>query len=260
MTCTLTQCTHHKGGPFIISCNKENIFLKVEKTTNRVIATNRIREASNFFIVTCDQEESNYFNIVYEAPTTLYGDDKCAFEAKVGKIERKPTIPMYLCASVNWLGKKRQPLQMQVNGKASQCRMALRRRRSKHFQPADLTEWVNEKDVFFINCQERSLKKLRNSYLCVYTSNEQNTDTDSSPISLKTNHEVNVEPDSGPIPQEINEQNSDTDPSSSSTDKLPPLTIYTTGCEPDISVHSTEGRFMLFRLLKPKINDSTGKK
>ena len=72
---------------------------------------------------------------------------------------------MYLCASVNRRGRnrsshdheqnqdsQRQPLQMQM---MSNSRLAIHSRRSKKFQPAKLTEWVNENEVFFINCQER---------------------------------------------------------------------------------------------------------
>ena len=46
--------------------------------------------------------------------------------------------------------------------------LALRHRTSEQSYPAKLTEWVNEREAFFINCQERSIRRPRNSYLCVY--------------------------------------------------------------------------------------------
>ncbi len=46
--------------------------------------------------------------------------------------------------------------------------MALQSRRSKHFQPAKLTEWTSGKEIFFIHCRKRTSGSQRNdSYLCV---------------------------------------------------------------------------------------------
>ena len=57
---------------------------------------------------------------------------------------------------------------MQLSGKESRTRMALHSRKSKNFQPVNLTEWIGEKEVFFISCQERSVSKLKGSYLSVH--------------------------------------------------------------------------------------------
>lgn len=82
----------------------------------------------------------------------------------------KPAVSMFLCAPVNWRGRMRRNkhLQMQLSGKASHTRMALHSRKSRSFQPVKLTEWIGEKEVFFISCQERSLSRPKGSYLCVY--------------------------------------------------------------------------------------------
>ena len=159
--------TYHVVGPFIISCNRDHVYLKVTDDHNEefeVQATQNIAEASKFYIVRLD--ERNYFNIVYE-----YSSERGVrrqLERQCGR--SKPAVSMYLCAPVNWRGKmqRNKPLRMQLSGKASHTRMALHSRKSKSFQPVKLTEWISEKEVFFISCQERSVSKLKGSYLCVY--------------------------------------------------------------------------------------------
>ena len=154
-------------GPFFITCNRERTFLTVDKKSGEVSASEDINEAQEFFIVRCD-EGDNHFNIVYEAHSILEGSKRKKFEEEVGK--HKPPVPMYLCASVNWRGQAHptRSVRMQMNGKASQSKMALHSRRSKQFKPAKLTEWINEKEVFFVNCKERTRGHLKkNSYLCV---------------------------------------------------------------------------------------------
>ena len=79
---------------------------------------------------------------------------------------------MYLCAPVNWRGRNPQnePLKMRMNGVSANSRLAIQCRTSKTFHPEKLTEWVNEKEIFFINCREHSVKRPFNksSYLCVH--------------------------------------------------------------------------------------------
>ena len=179
-----TPCTIYTVGPFFISCGKESVFLTVDKHKGELKASGKISDASEFFVVRCD-EGDNHFRIVYEAPPILEGDQKGDLEEVVGKLEHKPSVPMYLCASVNWCGKLRQNQQllMQMNGKASKCRMALHSRRCKAVK---LTEWINEKEVFYINCKEHKRHFKRNSYLCV------NKLKDSSTLNMYT---TRCEPD-----------------------------------------------------------------
>ena len=157
----------HAVGPFFITCNRERIFLMVDKKSGVVKASRNIKEASKFFIVRSD-EGDNHFSIVYEAPSILSDAKKIQFDKVVGK--HKPHVPMYLCVPVNWHGRTRptKSVRMQMNGKASQSRMALHSRRSKHFQPAKITEWINEKEIFYVNCKERMKGHVKkSSYLCV---------------------------------------------------------------------------------------------
>ena len=162
-------------GPFYIACNWDQLYLIVNKSKNHEVeATYNIDKASKFYIVRCD-EGDNHFYIVHESPVVFKRDkDREKFVEKVGEVEHKPAIPMYLCASVNWRGRSKgnQPLRMRLDGKSTNSRMAIHCRKNRHYHPADLTEWVNEKEIFFINCQERSISAPTSSYLCVYESGE----------------------------------------------------------------------------------------
>lgn len=146
------------------------MYLKVNKENQfQVEATEKYDEASNFYIVRLD--EDRYFSIVYEVSNVNDLDEpiKRRIEEECGK--HKPGISVYLSASVNWRGRshKNKPLQMQMSGKRFLTQMALQSRRSKHFQPAKLTEWTSGKEIFFIRCRKRTtLGPRRNdSYLCV---------------------------------------------------------------------------------------------
>ena len=156
-------------GPFIVACNRESVYLKVNKEF-QVEATEKLSEASYFYIVRLD--EDRYFSIVYEVSNVddLKESIKRKFEEECGKY--KPGISLYLSASVNWRGRsqKNKPLQMQMSGKRFLTQMALQSRRSKHFQPAKLTEWTSGKEVFFIRLRKRTTSGPRrnDSYLCVH--------------------------------------------------------------------------------------------
>lgn len=211
-------------------------------------ATEDIAHASKFFVVRLD--EGNYFNIVYEFSPK--GDKKRRLEEKCGR--NKPAVFMYLCASVDWRKRncKHQPLQMRMDAKASHSRLALHSRMSKHYQPVKLTEWINEKEVFFINCQKRSVLKPKGGYLCVYAAVDDELSIDSrthtaekdsgKEISERTemdSAQQRIEPElSTPIRKQVEwdvKQNKS----------------YRTRCEPNIKRHDDSNTFMLFRLLKP---------
>ena len=155
-------------GPFIVACNRESVYLKVNKEF-QVEATEKYSEASNFYIVRLD--EDRYFSIVYEVSNDDDLDEsiKRRIEEECGK--HKPDISLYLSASVNWRGRsqKNKPLQMQMSGKRFLTQMALQSRRSKHFQPAKLMEWTSGKEIFFIRLRKRTTSgpQRNNSYLCV---------------------------------------------------------------------------------------------
>ena len=156
-------------GPFLITCGKDRtIFLTVNKESGNLQASEDINNVTQFYIVRCD-EHSNYFNITCDAPSSL-AEEYCREESR-GSVNI-PGIPMYLTAPVNWRGQTPNTYQrpkMVMSGKADKARMALHSRRHKNFQPVKLTEWISEKEVYFINCREPALRGLikRGSYLCV---------------------------------------------------------------------------------------------
>ena len=58
-----------------------------------------------------------------------------------------------------------KPLMMEMNVNS---RLSIHSRRDKEFHPAKLTEWVSQKEVFFIRCEEQARLFSKSSYLCVY--------------------------------------------------------------------------------------------
>ena len=74
---------------------------------------------------------------------------------------------MYLKASMNWRQRSTptKPLMMEMNVNS---RLSIHSRKDKEFHPAKLTEWVSQKEVFFIRCEEQGLLFHKSSYLCVY--------------------------------------------------------------------------------------------
>ena len=162
-------------GPFYITCGKEDkICLTVDKESGELQASPFVNKQTEFgeimfspsikkfYIVRCD-ERSNTFNITCDAPVT------------VRRFKHLPKIPLYLTTSVNWLGhtSKNQPPTMVMSGKAESAQMALHSRKRTNFQSVKFTEWVNEKEVFFINCQESTKGRVkRGSYLCVKKKND----------------------------------------------------------------------------------------
>ena len=112
----------------------------------------------------CDEGDDHFF-IVYEAPLAVENEEK--FIGSVAKFEKMPPIPMYLNASINWRQRSTptKPLMMAMNVSS---RLALHSRRDKEFHPAKLTEWVTQKEVFFIRCKGQSKFIPKTSYLCVY--------------------------------------------------------------------------------------------
>jgi hypothetical protein len=154
---TVLQCIL-TDGPFFICCNRESVFLSVSDS-RQIEATQDIHHASKFYIVRCDEGDDHFF-VVHEAPTSLQDE-------KVTQFEKMPPVPMYLKASMNWRRRSTptKPLMMEMNVNS---RLSIHSRRDKEFHPAKLTEWVSQKEVFFIRCEEQAWLYRKTSYLCVY--------------------------------------------------------------------------------------------
>ena len=139
----------HTDGPFFISCNRESIFLSVSDS-QEVEATQDIKYASKFFIVRCDEGDDHFF-IVHEASPS----NEENLKENVAQFEKVPPVPMYLRASINWRRRSTpmKPLMMKMNVNS---RLTIHSRRDKESHPAKLTEWVSQKEVFFIKCEDQS--------------------------------------------------------------------------------------------------------
>jgi hypothetical protein len=140
------------AGPFIISCNSENIFLKVTPSF-QVVATPRIEDSSNFYISYNEDGHSAYeFSITYMSSSSL--------ESR----EVKP-ISRYLYAPVNSRGNFCGPLTVRLDATDKHTKMTLHSRRERHSDPVDTKDWLNSRDIFYISCKQRFL--FKDSYICV---------------------------------------------------------------------------------------------
>ena len=210
--------------------------------------TDNIGEASEFFVVPCEEDGGGrtHFSIFYNSKTKLNAHDSkhC--------VRVKP-IPRYLCASVNYRGMSDSPLELKLNAKESKSMLVLHDRRSKHLHPVELTDWINGKEIFYINCKHRSFKK--DSY-----------------ITVKARHVsgggggAESPPRGGgqilePIAEGIAEGEEDiVDNAASSVGTATRGAVktvrYTTCCRPSISSHDDHMTFMLFRLIRVKQKDN----
>ena len=151
----------HTDGPFYISCHSEQLFFKVDDS--KIMVTNDLKEASEFFVVPAEESGHNrHFSIFHNSESKLKPPQTRP------KMRIKP-IPRYLCTYVNFRGVSDGPLELKLNAKESKSMLVLHDRRAKHLHPADLTDWINGKEIYYINCKHRSFKK--DSYICVATTN-----------------------------------------------------------------------------------------
>ena len=74
-------------------------------------------------------------------------------------------ISRYLYAPVNTFGQNNGPLTLRLDAKDTKTKMTLHSRRVRHFNPVDTEEWVSSRDIFYVNCKQRAVK--RNGYVCV---------------------------------------------------------------------------------------------
>ena len=180
----------------------------------------------------------------------------------------KPAIPLYLSVPVNWWGKshRNKPLEMKMSGKRVLTQMALQSRRSKHFKPEKLADWISGKEIFFIHCSKYSTSgsRKKGSYLSVYR-NEQfvagsTIDSDESDEDEKVQDQSEEEmshsgqdsdddstDDAHPRVEEHEISISHYEPKGDGSSKRP----YVIGCERNIAKHCDQNTYMLFRLLKP---------
>lgn len=234
-----------KYGPFYISCHSEQLFFKIQD--NKIVVTDDLSKADEFFVVPCEESgHSRYFSIFYNSESKLKQPD-----AKIrSKMHIKP-IPRYLCCtSVNFRGISDGPLELKLNAKESKSMLTLQDRRSKYLRPAELTDWINEKEIYYINCKHRTFKK--DSYICVAATTRQ----------ARTSGEIDTVEGEGEV--SAAETSKKRSAGASSGDGAATSTTgavarrkaysYTTCCKPSISAHDDCSTFMLFRLIRVKKN------
>ena len=215
-------------------------------------ATDIHAEASSFHIVRLD--EDSYFSIVYEVTHENDPHLKKTIEEECGT--HKPALSFYLSVPVNWRGRshKKEPLQIKMSGRRFLTRMALQNRRSKHFRPEKLTDWLNQREIFFIHCSKHSTSgsRTRGSYLCIYKNKKlpETSSLDHDCCSSDKDPEAQLQQIVKPSQKDDNgrdEPKQHKEDDSSAVRKQP----YFLGCEPNIKKHNDPNTFMLFRLLKP---------
>ena len=223
-------------GPFYISCHSEQLFFKVSDD-NKVVVTDDVNDASEFFIVPCEEDaKSRHFSIFYNSESKLKQPKETRPRMRI-----KP-IPRYLCTSVNFRGISNNPLDLKLNAKESKSMLVLQDRRSKHLHPVDLTDWINGKEIYYINCKHRSFKK--DSYICVTADRHSGSTTQMDDVDGEG------EVSNGASQNETSRAAAVAD-SGRSGDRH----RYSTCCKSSVSAHDDHSNFMLFRLIRVKQKD-----
>lgn len=206
------------------------------------MVTDNLSEADQFFVVPCEEcGNSRHFSIFYNSESKLKPPESRP------KMRMKP-IPSYLCTCVNFRGISDGPLELKLNAKESKSMLMLQDRRSKHLRPAELNDWINGKEIFYINCKHRSFKK--DSYICV-------TATNPSRQGASMSSEVDTIEGEGGVSADESSKKRNTGASGGATVGAAARRkaySYTTCCKPNISAHNDRTTFMLFRLIRVKQN------
>ena len=141
------------------------MFLTVDATTHSVRATEEVENASIFYIY--PDEEGNH---PYEFIIGYFGDGLSALKRTASTLtpvqnETVRPLPRFMSAPVNTLGYNGGPLQLHFTASHSSSRLTLHSRLVKQYVPTDISNWVNGKEAFFLNCARRFLK--RDGFVCV---------------------------------------------------------------------------------------------
>lgn len=203
------------------------------------MVTDDLSEADEFFVVPSEESEHRrHFSIFHNSESKLKPPQTRP------KMRVKP-IPRYLCTCVNFRGISDGPLELKLNAKESKSRLVLHDRRSKYLHPAELTDWINGKEIYYINCKHRSFKK--DSYICVTTANPALVERQASMSS-----EVDTVEGEGEVSAAESSKKRSTGASGGATAGAAAGRNYTTCCKPSISAHDDRTTFMLFRLIRVK--------
>lgn len=147
------------SGPFLIAFGSERS-LKYWSVTDdyRIYGTSGLKNASLFFIISSDGGKHPYeFHISY------MGDNRHVLKKRVSSLtplsqKSVETIPRYLNAEVSVFGTNTGPLSLEyhVSGRS---RLLLFGRVANEKGPVSPTTWTQGRDMFFINCARRQMKR-----------------------------------------------------------------------------------------------------
>lgn len=147
---------HSVDGPYIIACNNDQLFLKVQPDGS-VMACNDITESSHFHVKPTGNKAHPYRFYISHSDSSAKTDCK-----SIKKVAR------YLEAPVNVRGTNPGPLSVRYNVTQSNCRFTLHSRlvsASSNDVPQGLTSWMDGRDIFFVKCSGPRYHK--DGYLCV---------------------------------------------------------------------------------------------
>ena len=147
------------AGPFVVAFGGEESlrYWSVDEDYT-VHGTSNPRNASLFFIIPHDDGKHPYeFHIAY------MGDSQQRLKRRVSSltpVSKKPieVVPRYLSAPVTVFGSNYGPLQLKYHV-YSESRLLLMSRISKKEGPISTQSWVQHREMFFINCARRKLRK-----------------------------------------------------------------------------------------------------
>ncbi len=153
------------AGPFLICCGNDNIFWSVNVDTGYAVeGTRNIRNASLFYIIPNDEGSNPYeFTIAY------FGDNRKVLRrsgtlSPVSKHSIEP-VARYLDASISPFGTNSGPLHLKFHLRESHSRLTLHSRLVRKSPPIDTAAWTTGREMFFINCARRRMKK--DGYICM---------------------------------------------------------------------------------------------
>ena len=174
MTALYNNIHYLIDGPFFITCGSggDGPFLRVDPTNHdAVVATRDISTASPFYILPNDNPDiPNEFYIAhYEDISDTHKVTRRKSEISVFSEHRSKisSVPKYLEAPLNWLGRNRGPLFMRDTVSEESSRFVLHHRviNNDKPRPNPLNSWVSGGDMFYINCSRRRHRK--DGYLCI---------------------------------------------------------------------------------------------
>ena len=149
--------------------------------------TRDIKRASPFYILGTEDSHPYDFVIAYRGEN--YDSERKKSRQTLTATGQPALEPVcrYLLTPVNVFGRNSGPLRLHYHAEESHSRLTLQGRLTKGGGAVDLTDWVDGKDVFFINCAQRLMK--RDGYVCMKAQGRrQNLHYTTACVARKSDH------------------------------------------------------------------------